>query len=160
MAILMAVGRMLLMALLGTTQLSATQGYATEFGSSQDMLTGGTMACTGKKMEPDDLVCAHRSLPCGTMVLVHSLRTKKVATCTVVDRGPFGATLPNGEIILKVRASEEGTWRGLIDLSPAVARNLGLSGREQVGLIYERPRRRNMQTARLDARQPVFASRK
>ncbi len=146
MEILMAVGRTLLMALLGTTQISAARGYATEFGASEDMLTGGTMACTGKKMGPDDLVCAHRSLPCGTRVVVHSLRTKKVASCVVVDRGPYGATLPNGEIILKVRASEEGTWRGLIDLSPAVARALSFSGREQVGLIYERPRRHVMQT--------------
>ena len=73
--------------------------------------------------------------------MVQSVRTKQMATCTVVDRGPYGATLPNGEIILKLRANEEGTWRSLIDLSPPVARDIGLTGRERVTLIYQRPPR-------------------
>src|SRR5205085_2873270 len=77
------------------------------------------------------------------------LRTKKVVPCTVADRGPYGATLPNGEIVLKIRKSEEGVWRGLVDLSPRVASLLQLSGREQVSLTYERlPRRRPLMPVR------------
>lgn len=146
MATILAVGRLLLMALLGAAQLTADKGYATEFGQQQDALSGSVLACTGRRMAAADRVCAHRSLPCGTIVLLQNLRTRKLATCTVADRGPYGATLPNGEIVLKIRPDEEGTWRGLIDISPAVARALDLSGREQVGVVYERqPRRRGLQ---------------
>lgn len=156
MGTLMAVGKLLLLALLGTAQLSTERGYATEFGSKQDMLAGGTMACSGRHMQPEDLVCAHRTLPCGTVILVQSLRTKKVAPCVVMDRGPYGATLPNGEIVLKIRKSEEGVWRGLVDLSPKVAALLGLSGREQVSLTYERPsRRRPPMPVRWSSSQPA-----
>src|SRR5262245_17644261 len=118
MGILLTVGRLLLYALLGTTQLSVDHGYATEFGNPQDLLAGGTLACSGVKVRENDMVCAHRSLPCGTPVVIQSMRTKKVATCVIMDRGPFGATLPNGEIILKIYPHEEGVWRSLIDVSP------------------------------------------
>ena len=146
MGTLMAVGKLLLLALLGTAQLTSERGYATEFGSKEDMLAGGTMACTGHHMQPGDLVCAHRTLPCGTVLLIQSLRTKKVASCVIADRGPYGATLPNGEIVLKIRKNEEGVWRGLVDLSPRVADLLDLSGREQVSVTYERPSRRRPPT--------------
>jgi hypothetical protein len=142
MATILAVGRLLLFALLGTAQLQSERGYATRFGSKDDLLAGGTMACTGKRMQQNDLICAHRTLPCGTVVLVHSVRTQRWSTCVVADRGPYGATLPNGEIVLKVKPSDEGVWRTLIDLSPAVAEALDLNGRERVVLVHERPGRR------------------
>lgn len=145
MATILAVGRLLLFALLGTAQLQSERGYATRFGSKDDLLTGGTMACTGKRMQPNDLICAHRTLPCGTVVLVQSVRTQRWSTCVVADRGPYGATLPNGEIVLKVKATDEGVWRTLIDLSPAVAQALDLTGRERVVVLHERPGRRRAQ---------------
>ena len=43
-ATIMAVGRMLLFALLGTTHLATDRGYATAFGSREDVLTGGAGA--------------------------------------------------------------------------------------------------------------------
>jgi rare lipoprotein A len=36
-------------------------------------------------------VCAHRSLPKGTVVTVTSLATGRTARCTVADRGPYVA---------------------------------------------------------------------
>ncbi|MCS6913066.1 MAG: septal ring lytic transglycosylase RlpA family protein [Myxococcales bacterium] len=145
---ILSVGKLLLLALLGSAQLKSERGYATRFGGREDMLAGGVMACTGRPMAPGERVCAHRTLPCGTVLLLQSLRTRKVAVCVVADRGPFGATLPNGELVLKLRASEEGRWRGLVDLSPAVAAALELSGREQVSVIWERrPPRRRLQRA-------------
>jgi hypothetical protein len=35
--------------------------------------------------------CAHRSLPFGTVVTITNLATGATATCTVNDRGPYGA---------------------------------------------------------------------
>lgn len=156
MATLLAVGRMLLFALLGTAQLTTDRGYATRFGGDDDMLVGGHMACTRKAMGNTDRICAHRTLPCGTVVMVQNLRTKQMATCVVADRGPYGATLPNGEIILKLKAEEEGTWRGLIDLSPPVARDIGLRGRELVTLVYESPGRAGRRAAE-DKKPPRWA---
>ena len=57
--------------------------------------------------------------------------------CRVLDRGPFGAILPSGDWGVKIRASEPGSWRGLIDLSPAVATALGHNGRERVRIVYQ-----------------------
>lgn len=142
---LQSLGKALLPALpaVGSAQFMTERGFATSFGSATDLLAGGAMACSGRYMKPGERVCAHRTLPCGTVVMVQSLRTKKVTTCTVMDRGPYGAELPNGEIVLKVRPEEEGTWRGVIDLSPTAAAAIGLTGRERVTLIYHRdPRRR------------------
>lgn len=127
---------------IGNAQFATERGFATSFGSATDLLAGGAMACNGRYMKPGEQVCAHRTLPCGTVVMVQSTRTKKVTTCVVLDRGPYGADLPNGEIVLKVRPEEEGTWRGVIDLSPTAATAIGLTGRERVTLIYHRDRRR------------------
>ncbi len=38
-------------------------------------------------------VCAHRSLPFGTVVTVTAVRTGASLTCVVGDRGPFAADL-------------------------------------------------------------------
>jgi hypothetical protein len=160
MGTILAVGKLLLLALLGAAQVQTDRGFATEFGGGGDPLSGGAMACTHKNMQPDDLVCAHRTLPCGTPILLQNLRTRRMAACVVADRGPYGATLPNGEIILKIRASEEGTWRGLIDVSPRVAEMLELSGRERVGLFFERAPRRRPQQVRWSmgqVRHPLLA---
>lgn len=133
----------------GSRRFATERGFATSFGGAADALAGGAMACNGRYMKTTDRICAHRTLPCGTVVLVQSLRTRKVASCVVMDRGPYGAELPNGDIVLKVKASEEGTWRGVIDLSPAVATSIGLTGRERVTLIYSKVRERKRPGAQI-----------
>ncbi len=94
---------------------------------------GGTPACASRV--PPALYrtgfkerCANRSLPCGTRLLIS--HGHKTATCTVLDRGPYGATDKSGvyfvattEAMLRRRA---GTYRGDLDLSPNVARALGM----------------------------------
>jgi rare lipoprotein A (peptidoglycan hydrolase) len=49
-----------------------------------------------------------------------------MATCQVLDRGPFGAQLPGGRFVIKRTAVGRGTWRGILDVSPGVAARLGM----------------------------------
>ena len=138
MTLLLAAGRLLLMAILGAISLTSEKGLSTRFGDPGDLLTGAHLSCTHQRIQPGQLVCAHRTLPCGSVVMLHNPRTRKYAVCEVLDRGPFGAILPSGEWGVKIRKSEPGQWRGVIDLAPAVADALGHNGREKIQLVYQR----------------------
>jgi hypothetical protein len=155
MALLVALARMVLAALLGNTPLVAEKGIATRFGDPGDLLTGSHLYCTHQRLAPGQLACAHRTLPCGSVVLLHNPRTSKFAVCEVLDRGPFGAILPSGAWGIKLRTNEPGEWRGIIDLAPAVANALDFNGRERVQVVYKLPRhaRHRRFTA---AERPVF----
>jgi hypothetical protein len=142
MTLLVDTLRLLAMVLIGNAQLSADKGLATRFGDPGDLLAGRHLSCTHQKMEPGQLVCAHRTLPCGTPVIVRSPRTKRLALCQVLDRGPWGAILPTGDWGLKLHRSQPGDWRGIIDLSPGVAKALKFNGRERVQLFYQRVAKR------------------
>jgi rare lipoprotein A (peptidoglycan hydrolase) len=136
--LLLAVARLLLSALFGATSLVGDHGLATRFGDPGDHWAGAELSCTRQKLSPGQLVCAHRTLPCGSLVMIHNPRSGRFAVCEVLDRGPFGAVLPDGAWGLKIRKSEPGDWRGIIDLSPAVADALDFNGREPVHLVYQR----------------------
>ena len=139
MMTLMAVSHILLLALLGSPQVVTEEGKAAVYGQAGDQLAGGPLACSGKRLSQSDLVCAHRTLPCGTPMLVFSLRTQRIATCRVLDRGPFGARLATGKFVIKKRAGQKGTWRAVVDMAPAVAGMLGVHDTEPVRLVYLRP---------------------
>jgi rare lipoprotein A len=70
-----------------------------------DSLRGNLMA-NGKKYDPNEPYCAHKSLPFGTKLEVN-LDDGAAATCVVSDRGPF------------VRGR-------ILDVSKSVAKELGL----------------------------------
>jgi hypothetical protein len=53
-----------------------------------------------------------------------------------MDRGPYGALLPNGKWGIKSRRKDPGRWRGIIDLSPAMAKAIQLNGKERVRILY------------------------
>ncbi len=139
MMTLMAVSHILLLALLGSPQIVSEEGKAAVYGQAGDRMAGGPLACSGKRLSQNDLVCAHRTLPCGTPMLVWSLRTQRIATCRVLDRGPFGARLSTGKFVIKKRATQKGTWRAVVDMAPAVAGMLGVEDTEPVRLVYLRP---------------------
>jgi hypothetical protein len=83
--------------------------------------------------------------------MLQNRRTGRFALCEVLDRGPFGAILPSGEWGVKIRATQPGSWRGIIDLAPAVAQALDLNGREQVRVFYQRVARRLREGRELQA---------
>ena len=67
----------------------------------------GRLTASGERFDMNELTAAHKSLPFGTRVLVHSPRTGKQVVVRINDRGPF----------VKGR---------VIDLSKAAAQVLGL----------------------------------
>lgn len=91
---------------------------------------------------------SHRTLPCGTKILICRLPTKspipnynvpRGTTCTpavVVDRGPYGALDPQGHWHRRSRLRPGERWRGIVDLLPPVAAKLGVRGLEQVVIWY------------------------
>jgi hypothetical protein len=138
MMLLLEAARVLVAALFGMTTMNYDRGLATRFGDPGDHLTGKHLSCTHEHIQPNQLVCAHRTLPCGTTLILENPRTGQFALCEVLDRGPFGAILPTGEWGVKIHKSEPGDWRGILDLSPAVAEALGHNGRERIRVFYQR----------------------
>ncbi|HEY2463118.1 MAG TPA: septal ring lytic transglycosylase RlpA family protein [Steroidobacteraceae bacterium] len=83
------------------------------------MFAGRKMA-DGTKMDPLDNNAASRTLPLGTTAKVTNLETGKSAFVTIQDRGPY----VDGRIV---------------DLSPATAREIGLSHRKGVARVEVSP---------------------
>ena len=135
--------------LLAMSLLSAIKsGNASRYGYAGDPYDNvGTFACRGRLEQRygskafaymRNRGVAHRTLPCGTQILLQSRRSGRLATCRVLDRGPYGARLKNGRFVIKRRPEDRGTWRGIVDLSPAVANMLGIDGNEPVRMLFLR----------------------
>ena len=73
----------------------------------------GSKTASGRPLNDGALTAAHKSLPFGTRVRVTNKRNGRSVVVTITDRGPF------------VRGR-------IIDLTPAGARALGVSGLAQV----------------------------
>ena len=81
--------------------------------------TGRKMA-DGKRMDPKDDNAASKTLPLGTTAKVTNVDTGQSAEVTIQDRGPF----------VKGR---------IIDLSPASAREIGLSRQDGIATVVVAP---------------------
>jgi rare lipoprotein A len=75
----------------------------------------GSKTASGEHMHPTNFTAAHRSLPFGTMVRVSHRKNGRSVVVRINDRGPF------------IRGR-------VIDLSPAAAQALGISGLAPVTL--------------------------
>ena len=93
---------------------SGTSGMASVYASEHDGYAGGRSA-SGERVQSGALTAAHRTLPFGTMVRVTNRRNNKSVVVRINDRGPF------------VRGR-------VIDLTPAGARAIGMSGLAPVTL--------------------------
>src|ERR1041384_1648302 len=89
-------------------------GLASMYGTKGDGYAGRRTA-SGERVSSGGLTAAHRSLPFGTMVRVTNTRNSKSVVVRINDRGPF------------VRGR-------VIDLTPAGARAIGMSGLAPVSL--------------------------
>ena len=83
-----------------STQIGIASIYSTDSGSK---------TASGVRLNPDALTAAHRSLPFGSKVRVINHKNGRSVVVTINDRGPF------------VRGR-------IIDLTPAAAQALGISG--------------------------------
>jgi len=80
-----------------------------------DKFTGRKMA-DGRRMDPQDDNAASKTLPLGTTAKVTNLETGRSAVVTIQDRGPY----------VKGR---------IVDLSPATARQIGISRQDGVAQV-------------------------
>lgn len=89
---------------------------------------------------------AHRFLPCGTIINIKRLDNGRVAKGIIADRGPYGMCIAhdkdsracgkngkwiNGAKYLKrsLAMPESAFWRGILDMSPELAKKLGTNNR-------------------------------
>lgn len=85
-----------------------------------DFFEGRTTA-SGDVYRGDRMACASRTLAFGTIVVLVEQETGAVSWCRVNDRGPYGALLEDGTWVRKFRRSQPGTWRAILDVTPATA---------------------------------------
>ena len=97
-----------------SAQASSGGGIASVYASGRDGYAGGRSA-SGERVHSGGLTAAHRSLPFGTMVRVTNRHNNRSVEVRINDRGPF------------VRGR-------VIDLTPAGARAIGMSGLAPVSL--------------------------
>jgi len=90
-----------------TSSAGSLTGIASVYGNGDGYAWRKT--ANGERMNPRALTAAHRTLPFGTRVSVLNRRNGKSVVVRISDRGPF------------VRGR-------VIDLTPAGARAIGLSG--------------------------------
>ena len=83
------------------------------------MFAGRKMA-NGNRMDPQDRNAASRTLPLGTTAKITNLKTGKSAVVRIEDRGPY----------------VEGR---IVDLSPATAREIGITPREGITTVEVAP---------------------
>ncbi len=102
-----------------TTLLASTLGFSltasAESGIASVYDYSGGRSASGEKASSSGLTAAHRTLPFGTMVRVTNQSSGRSVVVRINDRGPF------------VRGR-------VIDVTPAAARALGLSGLAHVTL--------------------------
>jgi len=96
---------------------SGASGMASVYASSRDGYAGKRSA-SGERVSSGALTAAHKTLPFGTMVRVTNRHNNKSVVVRINDRGPF------------VRGR-------VIDLTPAGARAIGMSGLAPVTLSVE-----------------------
>ncbi len=91
---------------------------ATSYDSPErDKFNQGPDACTGKAIDPDQLGMAHRTLKCGSHVLLFAPRTNRAVIATVTERGPYGINAAG------------------IDLPPATSKALKSNGWEAIIMV-------------------------
>lgn len=140
---------------------------ATQFAYADgrvDPLAGTHLACPQRgrivKLDPRVFGIAHRTLPCGTKVLLVNIRNGRAVKAVVVDRGPYralrrtcsrdghDARWPSytcwrrGKTLERRSLAGDPVWTfgSCVDLLPPVARAIGLRGMEPV-LVYPLPKR-------------------
>lgn len=72
-----------------TTSAHAETGIASHYGHGDGQTTALACPHMGRLKTLSALTAAHKSLPCGTKVLVTNLRNHRSITVTINDRGPY-----------------------------------------------------------------------
>lgn len=121
-------------------------GKASTFWPYEPGLNNGKFACGGDWEDETLPVCAHRTLPCGSWILVENLETDDWAWCKVMDRGPYGKLDGNGKWFNSAlerkaakkedRKPRKGRYRGILDMGPSVSSAVGSDGMLEVKIWW------------------------
>lgn len=114
------------------TKRPDVRGVSTIFGTTGDRHMGGDLACLPGRYATKTYVCAHRTLPCGTLLILENPVNKKRTWCQVMDRGPYGALDEDGNWFVKKTVDEPGEWRGVLDVAPIPAKAIGHNGYQYI----------------------------
>jgi hypothetical protein len=118
--------------------LSQSQScQSTIFAYPGDKHDGGPSRYLKRKVRPDDMGIAHRTLPLGTPVIV--CQNDSCAFGVVLDRGPYGMADEDGWFNAKLEPERArgGRYRGCADLTPALAEAINHDGFARVRLFFE-----------------------
>jgi rare lipoprotein A len=115
---------------------------ATVFAHPGDRWAGGATPYLMRRVRPDDVGVAHRTLPFGTRIEITNPRTKRKTQATVIDRGPFGRRTKSGRWYNGIRYYRKflrarkpiptSGWTACLDITPIVQRRLRHNGKETV----------------------------
>ena len=111
--------------MLGLIKILIFSGIVTVFSSNDKYNPNPSLACTHKIINDNQLLAAHRNLPCGTKLLLINPRTKKKVEVVVLDRGPYGKF-------------KDGTYKAVLDISLAAQKGLKHNGKENLIIIIKR----------------------
>lgn len=132
---------------------------ATQYAHPGDKWAGDKFYCTNTRVDHRKWGIAHRTLPCGTMVLITNIRNGKSVRAPVIDRGPYWIVptkcsrddygFPSHACWNRGRAKVSRyldpasgiTFASCADLTPPVARAIGLNGKEPV-IVYVLPKKK------------------
>jgi len=113
------------------------EGWSTWYGDGN---FHGEITATGEEFNPHGRTCASRKIRLNKIVVVIN-EEGSLTFCRVNDRGPYGATLKNGEWVImfykhgmwhthhkdgtkKAWLNKPGKYRGIMDLSLGTAKRL------------------------------------
>jgi len=120
-------------------RLHYEKGFASWYGGKHGRIQDGfayKRTASGRTMNPDALICAHRTLPFGTIVIVENLSNGASVLLRVVDRGPF----VNGRVVdVSLRAARELGMLGVgvAQVRVQIAKNILKTN--YVGQNFKRP---------------------
>lgn len=104
----------------------------TIFGFEGDKYAGGEAVCVHRKIRPNERGIALRDAPCGTRYKLTNPDNGRVTYAKVMDHGPYGALIKDrrGKVRwgIKRREQDPGDWRGCVDMSVQVAKDLHHDG--------------------------------
>ena len=106
-------------------------GWATWYGDGN---YHGAVRADGQAFDPDEIGCAHRSIPLGTEIIVEAKDTGRMITCKINDRGPYAVDDPTSDRGWCNALLDDdcvGGPRAVLDLSLAAAQKLWNTGDDE-----------------------------
>jgi len=110
-------------------------GSATWYGDGN---YHGSIRADGEEFVPEEVGCAHRSIPLGSEIYVCHAGTTDCIVCPVNDRGPYWALDDDGAGYVTLSAGD-GEYRDILDLSTGAveALNNGQPATLEVEVRYD-----------------------